>query len=272
MKKNVVLMMLSLSITATSIAQDQPQASKTEQTFNISAGYFKRDFSFDLGNGNRMQIQLSDIADLDKIINMDSLLHDFFVAIATLEDTLSDELTSKRIDYLADSAGRKKIRVQVYPQKSLSYFLQQGNLAALKLEQDTINIIGLVSYTAKYTLRKAFAATRYYQVSFFINQVSDLKKIPANTLNNKISAIQDKKDGKWTKTKDGRWHINSMGQDIYSKEQGGYIGSRGDYLEMRISVNAQNYKNYFVPSFSLGAAVILSNGFFKRDIGLFWEP
>jgi hypothetical protein len=39
-------------------------------------------------------------------------------------------------------------------------------------------------------------------------------------------------------------------------------------------VNMQNYKNYFVPSFSLGAKLILSNRDrnFKWEPGLFWEP
>jgi hypothetical protein len=41
---------------------------------------------------------------------------------------------------------------------------------------------------------------------------------------------------------------------------------------MRVSVDIQNYKNYFVPSFSLGAGIIISTSHFKRDIVLSWDP
>jgi hypothetical protein len=34
----------------------------------------------------------------------------------------------------------------------------------------------------------------------------------------------------------------------------------------------QNYKHYFVPSFSLGVGVIISTPHFKRDIVLSWDP
>ena len=46
----------------------------------------------------------------------------------------------------------------------------------------------------------------------------------------------------------------------------------GDFFTLRFSVDAQNYKNYFVPAFSLGGGLIISHDEFKRDIGLLWEP
>jgi hypothetical protein len=46
----------------------------------------------------------------------------------------------------------------------------------------------------------------------------------------------------------------------------------GNYLNLRFSVDVQNYKNYFVPSFSLGAGVIIASSHFKRDLILSWDP
>jgi hypothetical protein len=272
MKKIIGLMMLAASITQTAIAQEENSGTKTDRTFEIPADYFKKRFTIDLGKGNKMQVELSDIADLDRIKNIDSILRVFLQDIAPLKDTLSDELSSKRIDYLFDTSGKKKMRLQIFKPKGSSFLLQQGDIASLKLEQDTVNFISVIPFIAKYTLRKAFADTRYYRVSFFVNQLSDLNNYTDGRLNEKISAIQGTKESRWVKDSDGRWHIKDGDHDIYAKHPAGYIAGAGNYLIPRVSVNIQNYKNYFTPSFSLGASVILSNGFFKRDIGLFWEP
>ena len=37
-------------------------------------------------------------------------------------------------------------------------------------------------------------------------------------------------------------------------------------------MNAQNYKNYFTPSFNISAAVVVNGKKAKYDIGLAWEP
>ncbi len=48
----------------------------------------------------------------------------------------------------------------------------------------------------------------------------------------------------------------------------------GDFVEGYITVNVQNYKTYFVSSFSIGTKLTLTNRdrSFKWEPGLFWEP
>jgi hypothetical protein len=46
----------------------------------------------------------------------------------------------------------------------------------------------------------------------------------------------------------------------------------GDQLELFANVNAQNYKNYFTPSFALGAAVSHNLGDNKHTFTATWEP
>jgi hypothetical protein len=269
MKKIIIALMLVASVTGTCFAQTENGFANTDKTFQLSQQYFKRIFIIDLGKGNKLQINLYDMDDLAMFNNMDSVLHVFLKDIEPLKDSLSDELTSKRIDYLTDSMGRKKILLQQFKQKGSSYLVNHGDVAALKLEQDTVNFVGAVQYTAKYTLRKAFKDTRYYKLSFFINNINDLSNYTDGKLSEKIINLQKNVNSQWTNDFNGMY--NNVDKTVKARQPRGYIGM-GDFLEMHISVNAQNYKNYFVPSVSLGASLVLSKNDFKRDIGLFWEP
>lgn len=273
MKKIISLLVLVTSITQSAIAQQEPALLNTDKTFEVPANALNRRFTVDLGKGNKMQVELSDIADLDRFTNIDSMLRVFLQDIIPFKDSLSDELSSKRIDYVTDELGRKKIRIQLFKPKGSSFLLQPGNVAALKLEQDTVNFMGTKLYTERSSLLKPFSEIRYYRLSFFVNQLSDLNNYLDAGLNEKINSIKKNENARWIKDKEGRWHIKNGDQAIYSNHQpAGWMAGTGDYLTSRWSVNIQNYKNYFVPSLSLGVAVVFNNGNIKKDLGLLWEP
>jgi hypothetical protein len=275
MKKIISLLMLVMSITGTAIAQGETIISHTDRIFNMPADYPKRSFTVDLGKGNKMQIELTDLEDLGRFKNIDSLLRIFLQDIIPLKDSLSDELASKRIDYLTDELGRKKIRIRLSKPDGASFLLQQGNISALKLEQDTVIFSGSYVYKITSTLLKPFTEVRYYRLSFFVNNISDLNGFSSAGLNEKISAIQKNKKARWVKGDEGVWHIKNGDPSIYSNHQpAGYISGTGigDYLTSLTTVSLQNYKNYFVPSASLGIGLGFNNGRVKQEMGLLWEP
>jgi hypothetical protein len=165
MTKTFCFLMLLISITGTIFAQNQ--ATKADKTFEIPPNYASRRFTIDLGRGNKMQIELVALEDLKRFTNIDSLIRSFFKDIEPLKDSLGDESFSRRIDYVTDSMGLVKIRIQQIRPKGSSFVVKDGDAAVLKLEQDTINFLGAVPFVADYTLRKPFRDTRYYRVSFF---------------------------------------------------------------------------------------------------------
>jgi len=273
MKKIISLLMLVISINGKAIAQEEAPLTNADRIFNIPPGYLKRSFMVDLGKGNKMQIELSDINDLKQFKNIDSLLRIFLQDMIPLKDSLADEMVSKRIDYLTDELGRKKIRIQLHKPAGASFLLQQGNLSTLRLEQDTVSFLGTYVYTVTSTLLKPFTEVRYYRLSFFVNQLSDLNSYSG--LNEKISTIQKNHKSRWVKGDNGTWYIKNGDRSIYSNHQpAGYISGTGtgDYLTSLSSVNFQNYKNYFVPSASLGFGLVFNNGRMKQQLGLLWEP
>ena len=262
------LMLLS-SITGTTFAQSNTTI--TDKIFDLPPDLIQRRFSIDLGKGNKMQIELSNMDDLNRFKNMDSVIRVFLEDIEPFKDSLGDELFSRRVDYVTDSLGVKKIRIQQSRPAGSSFILKDGDVAALKLEQDTIHFMGRVSFIAKYTLRKAFTDYRYYRISFFVNDLSDLSLYLNGSLNKKIEALQNNINSRWvTTTTKGTAYLKAE-PSISARLTKGFVAG-GDFLNFRVSVDIQNYKNYFVPSFSLGAGLIISNSHFKRDIVLSWDP
>ena len=168
MKKTISLLMLLISITANLCAQ----TSQSDKAFEVPANIIiNRRFYIDLDKGNRLKIELSDFSDLQRIANMDSLLHVFLQDITPLQDSISDPLTSKRIDCVTDAQGRKKIRFQQFSPKGASFLLQNDELASLRTEQDTINIIGVITNAPEAKDRTSRTLPRYYHLTFYLNDV-----------------------------------------------------------------------------------------------------
>lgn len=273
MKKIISLLMLVTGITGKTIAQNEKAASNTNKIFNMPTDYLKIAFTTDLGKGNKMQIELTNISDLDKFKNIDSLLGIFLQDIIPLKDSLSDDLSSKHIDYLTDELGRKKIRIRVSKPDGASFLLQQGSLSALKLEQDTVVFSGSYVYKVTSTLLKPFTEMRYYRLHFFVNQLQDLNSLTG--LNEKVNTIENSQKSRWIKGDNDTWHLKKGDQSIYSNHQPrAYISGSGtgDYLTSLTTISIQNYKNYFVPSASLGIGLGFNNGKVKQVIGVLWEP
>jgi hypothetical protein len=268
MKKTFCFLMLVISIGP---AFAQTATTNSDKIFDMPIGYPKQRFLIDLGKGNKMQIELAKFEDLKYFLNIDSVISVFLTDIAPLKDSLSNDLLSKRIDYRTDSLGRKKIRFQQFVTKGSSFVVKDGDVASLKLEQDTVNFIGTVNYTAKYSMRKAFADSRLYRLSFFLNNLEDLKTYMNGSLNKKILALKNNINSPWITTRTPGTAYLKAEPSISGRLTKGYVAG-GDFLNFRASVELQNYKHYFVPSFTIGAGLILSNTHFKRDIILSWDP
>lgn len=270
MKKISFFLMLLISITAELCAQ-----SKSDKAFEVPDNIIiSRRFTVSLDKGNKVMIEVTDITDLEKVANIDSLLQIFLKDIAGLKDSLSDPLTSKRIDYLTDAEGRKKIRFQQFQPKGASFLINKGELSSLRTEQDTINIISVIANPPKAQQKISRSNPRYYHLTFYLNDVSELKNY-SEMLKQKISTIQTQVNDKWPIVLGSGNHYLKGDPSIVAGQPKGFVpGGNGDFLVLNLIVNVQNYKNYFVPSFSLGAKLNLTNRerTFKWEPGLFWEP
>ena len=193
-----------------------------------------------------------------------------------MKDSLADPLTSKRIDYFIDEKGRKKIRFQQFTAKGASFLVNKNELASLRTEQDTVHIIAAILNAPQAKDFLADKNKRYYHYTFFLNDVNELKTyFNNNTLNEKLNTLRNNVNEKWTPLRGSGTFLLQKDNSITANKRKGYSGlASRDYLTLLGTANIQNYKNYFVPSFSVGARFTFSNNArtFKREFGLFWEP
>jgi hypothetical protein len=273
MKKVINVLVLLVSILPNLCAQTKD---KSDKAFEVPENIIiTRRFYINLEKGNKLKIELTDITDLQRIANIDSLLQIFITDITPLKDSISDPLTSKRIDYLTDAQGRKKIRLQQFQPKGAAYLVSDGELASLRTEQDTLNIIGIIPNPPKAEQKISLTHPRYYHLTFYLNNMNELAAYMHGILAEKIAIIQNDLNAKWPLILGGSSHYLSKDKSISADKPKGFTQQgTGDFLEAMIGVNVQNYKNYFVPSFSLGASLVLTNRdrTFKWVPGLFWEP
>ncbi|MEO5685413.1 MAG: hypothetical protein ABIQ88_22390 [Chitinophagaceae bacterium] len=273
MKKILLLLMLFTSIAAELCAQSKQ---KTEQAFEVPPEIvIHRRFYIQLDDGNKLKLEITDIRDLDMLQNIDSLLQVFINDISGLKDSLADPVKAKRIDYVTDAAGRKKIRLQQYPPQGSTFLLnQQGALASLRIEQDTIHIIGVLVNPPPANEKISRTHPRYYHLTFYLNNINELAGYMGGPLTAKINTIRNNVNSRWPTLLGTGSHFLKKDKSIVADAPRGFTGSEADYIVGFATINVQNYKNYFVPSFSIGANLILSNRdrTFKREIGLQWEP
>src|ERR1019366_5040842 len=240
MKKTICILMLLTSITQSICAQ-----SNNDKAFEVP--------------GNII-ITKRFYVNLERVANIDSLLQIFLQDIVPLKDSLADPLTAKRIDYVTDARGRKKIRFQQFQPKGTSFLINKGELASLRTVQDTINIIGIIVTPPKAKQKVSLKNPRYYHLTFYLNDLNELKVYMNGILAEKIKTIQNDVGGKWPIVLGSGFHYLKKDRSITAdKPEGSTPIGTGDFLEGNITVNVQNYKNYFVPSFSLGLRLVLTN-------------
>ena len=272
MKRSFVLFMLFTSITAVLCAQ----SNQSDKSFEVPANVIiNRRFNIDLGKGNKVKIELTDMADFERVANIDSLVQDYLTDIAALKDSFADPFTSKRIDHITDAQGRKKIRFQQFQAKGSSFLLNNGDLSSLRTEQDTIHIIGTIVNAPKTIDRVSISNQRLYHFTFYLNDINELKNYVGGALKEKMNTIQNHVNDKWPLVLGtGSHYLKTDNSITADRSKGNTAGGEGDYLAFLFSVNIQNYKNYFVPSFSLGSRLTIANRYrtFKWEPGLYWEP
>jgi hypothetical protein len=268
MKKTFCLWMLLTSISVNLCAQSK------DKTFEVPDYIiFNRKFTINLDNKNTLVIRLSDINDLKQLSNLDSLVQVFLRDIGPLKDSLTDELSAKRIDYVTDVQNRKKIRLLQYPAKGSGFLVDRGGLAALRTIQDTIHLIGILPNPPKRADNTSSKHPRYYHFSFYLNDWSEIRNYLNGELNAKTRTLQENITGKWENVRGSGSHRLQADNSITATHPRGHAAGYS-FLAGYITVNAQNCKQYFVPSFSVGLRATLTNKerSFKWVPGVLWEP
>lgn len=272
MKAIIMAMVLLISTTGSLLAQ----TNKTDQSFQVPENFaFGKKFMIDLGKGNKAIVEYSDYNDIERFSNIDSILRLFIADLAPIRDSLRDAGTSKKIEQITNAGGRRKIRYQQFAPHGTSFVKEEDGLAPLKIEQDTIIIIGVVRNPPPASTRFISRYDpRYFKLSFFLNDFEEIATMMDGRLNEKIKTYIAHQNEKWTKPRGPVPYHLKADPSISADQPRAHFGGPGDFLSFQLTVQAQNYKQYFVPAFGLGSTLTLSNRErqWKHEIGLMWEP
>ncbi|MEO6671088.1 MAG: hypothetical protein ABIN36_16520, partial [Ferruginibacter sp.] len=263
MKKIIFVLAL---YTGAAISTHAQYSNKIQDPFDVSPENFKRQYFFELGNGNRAEIKLTEISNLDYLKNVDSLLEVVVKDLMPLRDSFADPLASRRIQYMMDAPGLVKIRIQNFPGPASSdYIKSDGVIASLKITQDSLFITGRVRgkpASAFFPLKPAYD---YYRICFYLNDINDLAGYMDGRLNEKVARLHDNLDKRWIYKK-GKVQT-SRDSTITAMANRGRIGG-GDLYIVRFSVDAQNYKYRFVPSATISGAIVSSRNLTRREFAI----
>jgi hypothetical protein len=269
LKKTFLLgLWLSISWVAHAQQKEKPAPSPDDRLFELSPGTTAIRYWVDLGKGNLLRLELSRRADLGQFENIDSLLFTFVADMKAFRDSLSDPITGKRIDYLMDTTGLKKVRIRETRLTANSYLLDAGEPSLLRLQQDTIFL--LLPAPAASQRKEKTAEQGYDRLGLFLNRYEDLPGFITAGLNAKVRSMET--HGKirmdWAtygeKERARLRKDRSISSDITSERKG--------ILSFRYAVSFQNYKNYFNPSFDLGTSIGTEHLGTRNSFSADWEP
>ena len=267
MQKAIVLLGLLLSITGALYAQGKKNAapSREDRMFELPPYITQYEAQAALGNGNKMRLELTEREHFNRFRNIDSLLLVFLSDIKSLQDSLSDPLMAKRIDYVVDTAGQKKIRIRQTKAAASTYLVQDGGPAVLRLEQDTVFILLPVA-PDKMALRDGIQ--RYDRLGFFLNRYEELNSLITAGLNHKVELMQTRVKGSWVE--DGNRAFLKSDPTITSRFRPRTMVQAE--LSLKYHVDIQNYKSYFTPSFQLGMSFSIHKQGNVNSFSAEWEP
>ena len=268
MTKLCIVITLLISVSGNLYAQENGVTNE-EKIFDNHKLAVSRRFFINFDKGNKLEIELAAIKDLE-YINADSLFQVVLKDIDLLKDSISDDNASIRIDYITTGRGNTKLRILRTNSKGPTFIIHEGNIADLKTEQDTINIL---YYIPNRKLNGNYDQNAHFiHFVFFINQLSELNQYLDGRINSDLSQLRATPYREWVYNGPWKGYHLKQNKEITANQSKGMTGGPGDYMSLSASVNLENYKSYFSPSFSLGTKLVLSHSNFKREFTILWEP
>lgn len=183
MKKTQLILALALAsgcypLFAQQTVREIPYStpSRTEQMFNTPrTGTMRLRFELTLPLGNSIHLEFGSVNQVDSLPDLDSLLRGVWTILAPFRDSLSQPLSSQRVDVQLGDAFQT-VRIVQYPQQGTIYRITGSDTAQLKVEQDTLRV-RLQIRPGSSPMRGQLPPARFYYVTLLINNLSELPEV-----------------------------------------------------------------------------------------------
>lgn len=282
--KKLFLFILLFAGAANVLPAQDVTTSNSELIFNSpKPGSLFDNFVFYFPKGNRMTLEMNSIHQLKKLPNLDSLARKVYEDLQVFKDSLSKELTTKRIDYVTSKDGAK-IRITEHQPASNYYAYKQNEPIQIKVDQDTVRVklyikAGYINEkkTTPYSLEAPFCF-----VTFIVNNISDINNLPDNALDKALHDLLLKDMEKQFKAdpmkyESGRYYAAykvETNERIAPKNFKHVIWGRSAGLDLYVQSGIQYLRGSWIPSAGAGLIYFQTNtrSFEKKSFALFWEP
>lgn len=157
--------------------------SKTETAFNMPTCIVNvRDFVH-LNDEQKIIFELNNPNDYEFIRNLDSTISQFIQDISFYRDSLANNPGNIRIDYARTQEAISQLSFKKYDAGADMFIKRNGELAKMKLEQDTIRFFLRVfseERNGKNGFKNKIAHLHIVQITFCLNNYSNIEKLAAN--------------------------------------------------------------------------------------------
>jgi len=240
----------------------------------------RHSFYIQLAAGNSIRIQVSSKEQLLQLLNMDSVINKAWSAIKEIRDSLKPEEQNFKIEHATDFAGTVRIRTQRIEDNRKHYVIQKNEVAALKIEQDTIIISGVIKHNeAIRTGYRGIYKVLPYRITLLLNSYEQISELQTAGLNSTLEQIRSEwnSNEKWSGSRSWKYHLsgyynttdpskNRRMQDTWNSTK--YRSSVAPFVQ--VSVQAIN--NRFAPALGAGMEWVNARANVSNHFQLFWEP
>lgn len=271
--KKYILLVISIVSFHSCVSAQHTSSDKENSPFYVPAKALLDSFHIRLDEGNSLEVELSDLEDMKKVYNMDSVITAVKKNFSSIKDSFSNPMSIKSIRYVTDESGRTFIRLRKFIPDEKNYMIADNKNTAMKIRQDTVKIIKIIPEE-----RTPFFSRRYVVLTFYLNDYHQLYQYGNHTLDSALMAIysaaskvrKEPKDDKKTLT--GSYTLSdtlsSKKPDIhFLHEEKPHF-----YLTLLLGGNLQNVYQSMAPSLTLGILLGLPRSGVNHQLKLVWEP
>lgn len=198
---------------------------------------------------NYVLVELSSMKLLASVMNIDSILNAVLHDLSPLKDSLATESNTRKVEYIIDGAGARKIRLSA-TNHDKTYLVTDDDIAVLKTEQDSLCITKFFPADKR---TRGKAAAPQWKITMVVNNLDETAMYTKGVLNasvQQIAADYVQRSG-WTPGNDLRKSLN-ITHDPYDQLMPGksdYSAQRTNWsLSLFGEMGVQNVQDHFLPS------------------------
>lgn len=300
------LKLLFAAVLIFTLTQLQAQRLRTEYNYSFNfdqtamvfpkgnlVSYYPHQVRIVARNKTVIDVQMQQIRQLQVLKNIDSILALAWADVQPLKDSFPNDLNNRLLDINYAPDGHTKMRIKTYPPRGSSFVKTTEGLALLKIEQDTLFIMGNSGPGHLQTIvvnpgidrpswskRDSFYAYTPWTISIRINNLSEIPSL-IGTLNQHMNTIAADYAAfyNYKKPDDNMNKVNLVyepfsaytGKDkyiVYKKRPKNKL-----YYATLVQAGIQNVRSSFSASAGLGvgfSSIIMDNP--GNSYHLVWEP